>query len=291
MKSLRDLRDTLIEHNVRDAKLMDFTFTLPGEITDWLMQQNHGLTHESEVKAWAMWRKFFHGSFEPLLLNGEPGELGSRVNLHPWSSREPNLPHWHFHGLALNQSYNGERFTRIEHFLMGDNLEKLKGLWKSALLDFASQYGIEVPSLDGDALPVVFYQYIDWNDMARLMHKWKYVSRSPIEDFAVYSNANPGCDNPPDWLEEYTNRARAFGWFRKIKAIVGKERFEAMRQDKKRQTEKTCPLCGERMESIGVLTNTEMLVKAQSGLLTSLEWVDGKLSEKLLSPGDVSFLT
>ncbi|GAI60130.1 unnamed protein product, partial [marine sediment metagenome] len=40
MKSLRDLRDTLIEHNVRDAKLMDFTFTLPGEITDWLMQQN-----------------------------------------------------------------------------------------------------------------------------------------------------------------------------------------------------------------------------------------------------------
>jgi len=64
-----------------------------------------------------------------------------------------------------------------------------------------------------------------------------------------------------------------------------------MRQDKKRQTEKTCPLCGERMESIGVLTNTEMLVKAQSGLLTSLEWVDGKLSEKLLSPGDVSFLT
>ncbi|GAI79133.1 unnamed protein product, partial [marine sediment metagenome] len=120
---------------------------------------------------------------------------------------------------------------------------------------------------------------------------WKYVCRAPIEDFAIYSNKNPGCDNPCDWLEEYNNRARAYGWFREIKAIVGKERFEVMKKERKAKNEKTCPICGEKMECIGTFTNAEMVAKAERGLLVSMEWIDGELCEVPLSPGDVSFLT
>lgn len=303
MKSLRGLGDVLSVNDIRGVKVLDLAFTFPGEITDWLVKQNHGFTRDSVDEVWKLWRKLwskaaFKGrgknrvkilpSLEELLLGGETGKLGCHVNLHIWSTKEPGRAHWHFHVLTMNQSYTDGRFTRIGHYLEGERLEDLKRLWKARLLQFADEHGIKVPSLKGKALPVVYFQYIDGSARAKIVHKWQYVNRSSIEDFALYSNDNPGCDNPPDWLVEYDNRARAFGWFREITGILGKEVREALNEDR---LVKTCPVCGDRMEALGTLTNADIAARAENGTLYSLEWVDGKLCSVLVTEKDISFLS
>ncbi|GAH72368.1 unnamed protein product, partial [marine sediment metagenome] len=251
-------------------KVLDLALTFPGEITDWLVKQNHGFTRDSEAEVWKLFRELwskaiFKGrgknrvkiqpSLEELLLDGRPGKLGCHVNLHIWSTKEPQRPHWHFHVLAVNQSYTDGKFIEIGHYLETERLEEFKRLWKARLIQFADKHGIGVPSLKGKALPVVYFQYIEGSNRAKIVHKWQYVNRSAVEDFALYSNDNPGCANPPDWLVEYDNRARAFGWFREIRGILGKEAYEALNEDKQ---VKTCPVCGDRMQPLGILTNAEV---------------------------------
>jgi len=303
MKSLRGLGDVLAENDVRDVKVLDLGLTFPGEITEWFMGRNHGFTRESEAEAWKLWREMwrkavYNGrgknrteilpSLEGFLLNGKAGKLGCHANLHLWSTEKPWQAHWHFHVLAVNQSYAEGKFAEVGHYLEGERLEDLKRLWKVRLLGFASKHGIKVPSLKGKALPVVYFQYIDGSDRAKVVHKWQYVNRSPLEDFALYSNDKPGCPDPPDWLVDYDNRARAYGWFRELKAILGKEVYEALNED---EQVKTCPMCGGRMQPTGILANAELIPIADKGALYSLEWVRGNLRSVPLTRGDLAFLT
>ena len=302
MKSLRVLGDVLAINEIRGVKVLDFTFTFPGELTKWLAGQNHGFTRDSEDLAWKLWREFwgkpvFKGrgknrvkvlpSLEEFLSGGIDGKLGSHVNLHIWSTKDPGRAHWHFHVLLVNQSYADGKFQEIDHYLEGEKLEGLKRLWKARLLVFAREHNVRVPSLKGKALPVVYFQFIDWFNRSKVIHKWAYVNRAPIEDFAIFSNGNLSCADPPDWLVEYSNRARAFGWFRKFGEIIGKEVCKAMAENNK---EKTCPACGGKLKKVGTFTNADMAAMAERGTLYSTEWVEGKLRSVPLSKGDIDFL-
>lgn len=287
MKSLRALKVVAESRKLDGVKVLDFTFTFPGELTDWLAGQHHGFTLDSEAMVWKLWRGFWRKDLEPFLLDGIDGKLGCHVNLHIWSTKKPGSPHWHIHVLALNQSYNNEGFTEIGHYLEGERLEELKRLWKARLLKFAKKHDIDVPGLKGKALPVVYFQYLDWMDLPRVIHKWQYVNRSPIEDYCLYANGNPGCADPPDWLVDYDNRARCYGWFREFSQIIG----EVVYEDVKKDRSKACPLCGNKLAKIGTIGQADIEVMVEEGTpLFSLEWHKGKLCSVPLAKEDIVFL-
>lgn len=308
MKSLKALKVVAETRKLESIKVLDSVFTFPSEITSWLNTRNHGFTRDSEAMAWKLWREFWSKpicegrgknrkiistSLEEFLLEGKKGKLGCHVNLHIWSTKVPAVPHWHFHVLALNQSYNNGNFTEIGHYLEGERLKELKRLWKARLLNFAGKNGIDVASLkdkkgeNGEALPVVHCRFVDWLDMPRIVHKFQYVNRSPIEDYALYSNKNPDCADPPAWLAGYTNRARCYGWFREYGQIIGKLEYEELKEEKA----KTCPLCSGKLAKVGTIHQSDIEAMLHNGTpMLSLEWHLGKLRNVPLSKTDIDFL-
>jgi hypothetical protein len=286
MKSLRALKAITAGKNMQNVKVLDFVFTFPGELTKWLASQNHGFTRDSENMVWGLWRAFWK-DLELFLLEGSQGKLGCHVNLHVWSTKDPSKPHWHFHVLLLNQSYDGSGFAEIGHFLEGKRLEDLKKLWKVRLLKFTKKHGVKVASLNGNRLPVLYFQYIDFLEMPKVVNKFQYVNRNPTEDFAIYSNSNPGCEDPPAWLVDYSNRSRCYGWFREFSKLIGKEAYKEMREDKS----KLCPLCSGKLIKVGTITRKDFDAMVAAGTPQySLEWAHGKLCQVPLTEEDINFI-
>ena len=187
----------------------------------------------------------------------------------------------------LTQAYGGGGFTKVGHYLQGQRLELLKQLWRAYLLKFAAKHGVAVSSLQGEALPVVYFQYLDWFDQARVIHKFQYVNRRPLEDYAIYSNDNLGCADPADWLVDYRNRVRVYGWFRQLSKILGKETCADIKQDQSR----LCPLCGDPLCLVGSLVGDEVRrVYNRGSPLYSLEWRRGHLHNVPLSASDIDFI-
>jgi len=281
LKSLRSLRTVVAGRKLENVSVLDFVFTFPAEMTAWFAGAGDD-TRAGEKLAWALWRRFW---------NRERGSgaarLGCHANLHIWSTKDPSKPHWHFHVLMVNQAFDGSKFINVKAYKKADDISALKRRWKDTLLEFAGKHDVKVSSLKGKALPVVYYQYIPWGNQAKIVHKFQYVSRSPIEDFAIYSNANTKCDDPPDWLIYYTNRARCYGWFREFGKIIGRGDYRALQSS----TDKVCPICGDDLMPAGLLAAADIRTMADRGCrLFATEWVAGGLQHVPLSDFKLKFI-
>ena len=296
-KSIRKLKEVVKAYGLDRAKILDFVFTFPVELSEALVSRADGVK-----LAWKMWQGFWRESLERFLGGHRPySEAGCHVNLHIWSTANPLRSHFHFHCLALdwvrvfhsaeNQVY-GVDLARVAHFLerneREDRLRELKELWTKHLLRLAKKLGVKVPlSLEEEKLADVHFEYIPWSNMPKIVHKFQYVNRHPLEDFAIYSNEHPDCDDPPFWLGDCANRARCYGWFRRfrelLEAKIDKEGCEAMVKDKG----KLCPCCGEPMVEVGTF---ELRGKDPPGRLIAFEWVKGKPKLIELSTDDIEFL-
>lgn len=115
---------------------------------------------------------------------------------------------------------------------------------------------------------------------AKFVNKLAYNGRNPIEDYAVFSNKNPDCDMPPDFIEGYPNKARLFGWWRDLDKELGPVSPEIT---------KLSPYDGEPMDYLGKYDITE-LVDDISGPLIAVDIIRGRPVERYLTDDDVGWL-
>jgi hypothetical protein len=264
---------------VNKFKLSEFnmaflTITMPKEISVALSEKKTGVKI-----AWLMYEKFWKKYND---IFGE--NLASSVNLHTWKTELPFEPHYHFHMLIPNYRirevdlsvFGGENnedsgdtgyeFVRQEwHRQRGgkyvpvseQQLEQVRKMWTEILKKYSRLNHVEV---DWEKKVDIHYAYGQLNDGAgkiQVMHWFNYQGRYPLEDYAKYSNKNPGCPNPPEWLKKYTNRARSYGWW----LFMGKIAFV------KKEVRKVNPLSGEIMEYVGRLNLYDLLARGRLGFL------------------------
>lgn len=243
------------ENVIRGWGLDDFAFTtlevtFPKEVSEWLVDQKNGRN-----MAWRLWSQFWNQDF--LTLDDFSSGQASHLNLHLWRTECPVQPHCHFHAMIPNYRVVVHPEDEPQEFFMlkdtltpmklekrpwtvqrggrqvpfsDDLLKKLKWCWWDRVRRFARRKKIlwsEYRELEGGELEPninVFVNYISGiarnAGRARFMHRLNYVKRSPLEDYAVYSNRNLDCPDLPEWLEGYSNRPRVFGWWRELAALL-----------------------------------------------------------------------
>lgn len=237
-----------------DLRLGDITLTAPKEMSLELSRMgDKGIDF-----MWACYRRFWKEL--PGVL-GIPGELGARANLHIWSSRNPLNPHYHIHLLLLNYAVNGGRLTSkyfgqgiikeySEHLevdgktkiiqkrgyvpFSDSELLKVKALWLDVLQRAARRHGLKCQLPNDPSKIGVNVQFASIKDAGRCLHWLEYEGRHWDGDFIKYYQAEyyhpEDCPNPPEWLENYKNNARKFGFWRALKdysgEIGGKEKAE-----------------------------------------------------------------
>lgn len=269
------------------------TLTMPKELSVWLSYQENG-----KDIAWRMFSKFWDW------YDGHFGSgLGAAVNLHTWRSEIPFEPHFHFHALIPNykkrlvdiEDDNGEKayeFERLEwHRQRGgrlvpvskEDLIEMKLAWwliiaKVCQTHNVGWYGLE--SSEYSQKLDIHFAYACWWDIGKvkLMHWFNYQGRCPLEDYAKYSNKHLDCPNPPEWLVNYDNHSRAFGWWKGMNKLV-----EIEKEDKI----KINPVTGGRMEYYGMRSIYELMEEGNIGFL---EVIRGKPIFHRLSYKEMTWL-
>ena len=264
---------------LNDFRVASVVLTFPEEISRWLSRQENG-----REMAWRLFGKFwawYDRKFGP--------GLAANVNLHTWKTEKPVDPHFHFHLLAANyrevevpsvEDEDGNSARGFEkqpwHRQRGKTLVpwsdearvEVKSFWWETLDRFASRHGVTMPLTWCPENIDIYVDFISLDDelgKAKLMHKFNYQGRHPMEDYARYSNKDPDCADPPGWLQGYDNRARPFGWWRRIGALA---------KDKS-DREKLHPVSGEKLEYVGPWP-LEYVLKLGAGRLGFLDMVRGK---------------
>ena len=158
--------------------------------------------------------------------------------------------------------------------LSDDQLERLKCTWKARLERFCRRHGLKV--IEGKVN--IYIEYIDvW---AKLLHRFNYNGRHWSENYAEYSNEDPDCPDPPDWLEGYENKARVKGWWSNLKNIV---------IDKKEDRAKLSPYTGKPMRYLWRLSYNS-LIEHSGGDLGCVEFIRGQPIESSLSQDQLDWL-
>lgn len=109
--------------------LMNFTMTLPKEITDLLNVRKDGVTILKKFTD-----KFLIQLPSCLSIRNKRNsqlQIGAFYNMHLWSSSNPLEPHYHSHVSLVNYAYDRKRnlFYRITPLLTKINMKKIKALW------------------------------------------------------------------------------------------------------------------------------------------------------------------
>lgn len=120
---------------------------------------------------------------------------------------------------------------------------------------------------------------------AKFVNKLSYNGRHPVEDFAVYSNKNPDCSMPLEFIQHYDNKARLKGWWRDIKKIVT--------LSKSKEKEKLSPYNAESMKYLGRYYTSELLFGEDiygAKKLVGVDIIRGSPVERLLSAEEMDWL-
>jgi hypothetical protein len=278
-----ELRGVILNNELKDFRMAEVVTTMPAEVSKALSERANG-----KDIAWRTFKRFY--AQLPYLLGVDAGEFACGSNLHVWASDEPLKPHYHVHSLIPNylvcygepnvftkwfgggiikryQEKEGKWRTGCVSF-SSEQLLKIKKGWTKAVRDMCHRYGIRVPYFaDKTALCDVYTSFSKWEDTsfgrARLIHKVNYQKRSWVEDYATYSNVHTDCPDPPSWLEGYSNRTRAFGWWMRLSELAGET------VDSKA---KISPLTGEPM----VAVDRQYLLDVLEGPLAALDVVKGR---------------
>lgn len=170
---------------------------------------------------------------------------------------------------------------------------RIEGAWdcQHKLLKFQRRYGVKglvrLISFLGrfnKGLVDVYVSFVKLNNsigMAKFIHKLGYNGRHWEEDYAFYSNKNPDCDNPPEWLLHYENKARVFGWWRDIKLMV------KLSPDKEKS--KLSPYNAGKLNYLGRYSTSELL-ENNNMTLVGMEMIKGSPFEWVLKKDDLEWL-
>lgn len=259
--------------HLNEFSLAFMTLTMPKELSVWLSYQKNG-----KDMAWRMFAKFwdwYDGNFG--------SGLAASVNLHTWKSEMPLEPHYHFHCLIPNykwvltekkddnddsacefikQEWHKQKSGRLVP-VSEDDLRQIKLVWwkivaKICIRNNVSWWGLG-NSENAQKLDIHF-AFANWWDIGRikLMHWFNYQGRFPLEDYAKYSNKHTDCPNPPDWLTNYENRTRIFGWWKQMKKMVIIEKDEKI---------KINPITGNQMLYYGLKPIYNLMEDGNIGFL------------------------
>lgn len=271
-RTYKRIKNLVNSRNIDDFQVCDLTLTMPKFMSEYLAQQGK----QGRELAWRLFNGFWTEDLPEVIKQPEL-ELACHVNLHVWRTQQPLEPHFHFHTLIPNYAhvkddsedeettslivipvpnetalilkkwnwYRQRGGKRIEVPFNNGQLELLKKLWADRLKRFCKRHSLEwsqVYDKDTDSyrdqkIDVYVYAINDW---VRFLHKLNYVSRSWLEDFANYSNANPECAAPPGWLVDYGNKSRVKGWWSNIKEFTVEDTDKG----------KISPYTGEKMTCI-----------------------------------------
>ena len=188
------------------------------------------------------------------VIMGIEGELAGMVNLHIWKTENPLQPHFHFHviilnyyrigdgvdeklvklfGFGINKSYTNEaNKTRTGPVALSDSqLEAVKKDWTKIVRNSCKRNKIKCNYLDGnvetDKMLNLYVDYVKLDQISKFIHKLNYQRRHWSEDYVRFTEKNPDCSNPPDWLESYSNTVRVFGFWKQLKVFGGDKDLEA----------------------------------------------------------------
>lgn len=314
-RRVRMVMDLIEQYALKGFKIEFLTLTMPEQLSKWLSEQVHGREYAWRIygKMWSWYNKRFG-----------PG-LAAVVNLHTWKTQKPLEPHYHFHCLIPNyrlvesdivdndenETYEFEKMKWHKQRggrdvpLSDNELTEVKEKWFTVLDQFVKKHGIEWPRMKSAALGSKSIDlYIAYSDIeseygrTRLIHWFNYQGRSPLEDYAKYSNENIDCPGPPEWLSGYTNNARRFGWWRNMGTIVKK---------KKKPHSKIHPVSGKEMDYQGSYTIYQILNSGPVGFLdivrgvpvfhrlsiaevNALISIQRKKPDVPLKPGDLAYM-
>lgn len=249
-RTYKRLRQFAENRKFEDLMIVSIQPTMPKVNSEYLAS----LGKRGRSLAW----RLFEGWWEedlPQVVN-QNISLACHVNLHLWSTKKPVEPHYHFHALVPNYGLvlsdvldddgaEASEFRRWEwHRQRGGRLVpfseaqlvQLKELWAERLQRFNRRHGL---AWDDTWKVDIYVDFVDtW---PRLLHKLNYNGRHWSENYAEYSNENPDCPNPPEWLLHYENKARVKGWWSNLKNITVEDT----------EKEKVSPYTGENMSYLG----------------------------------------
>ena len=199
----------------------------------------------------------------------------------PWSDRELPL----VKAIWLNVQINYARKYCIQgawdcqlKLLRFQRRRGLKGLVR--LVSFLGHFN--------KGLVDVYVSFVKLNHnlgRARFVNKLSYNGRHSVEDYAVYSNKNPDCSMPPEFIQHYDNKARLHGWWRDIKKIV----ILSVSKEK----EKLSPYNAEPMKYLGRYYTSELLFDGDlygEMKLVGVDIIRGSPVERLLTEEDLDWL-
>lgn len=293
-RKIKMLKALIEKYNLTGFRFAFLTLTMPKELSYWLSYQKHG-----KDIAWRMYHKFWAWYDEYY-----GGGMAAHVNLHTWRSEVPLEPHFHFHCLIPNYQKkmsdikdeageNGYEFKIQEwHRQRGGryvpvsekDIKAIKLAWWRIIAKVCNKHKVEWYGLESSEYSQkidIHYAYANWREIVgkcKLMHWFNYQGRYPLEDYAKYSNKHLDCPNPPEWLENYTNHNRAFGWWKQLKVIA---------PVKKNENIKIHPVTGRDMEYWGHWSVYELIDQGHIGFL---EVIRGKPVFHRLSGKELAWL-
>ena len=289
-----------------DGRMVEIIQTVPADVSQALSKMPNG-----KELMWKAYKKFWDKLPDIL---GIDGVLGTETNLHIWKTEEPVTPHFHFHSLTFNYyvKYLPEKMNKAQqiarageyepeyHKWFGEGILKqrvsaddavqngyfpfsslemdtLKQVWTDIIRKMCLKNHIDCEYFnDCDVSLDVNVSFFSLDDTTRLASRLNYQRRHWIEDYALYTLKQPGCENPPAWLEGYNNRARCFGWWLWLSLLGG---IESEDIEPKRDYE-----TGEELISAGECTSF-------AGLdLWSLETIKGRAVIQRLTDSDKTWL-
>lgn len=197
--------------------------------------------------------------------------LGVNVNVHLWSSDNPNEPHYHSHNILIGEylldgirnkipaSYFIEKDLKTKLWKEGSLSRIIKNKWTEIVnREFETHY----KQVD------VYFEFIELKDKngkinqkgyRKLLHKLKYNKRRPISDLALYYQFNKFGGyfkqlalNWSKYLIEYENRSLTLGFWNRISKLPGAKPIASKKSDVR------CPLCYRPLIYVGFHSGREL---------------------------------
>ena len=283
-RTVEQLKGVIDTNKLADVRLAEVTVTIPAAVSAELAARGDA----GRRIFWAFFAKWLKVDF--VAICGIAGELAILANQHTWLTKKPVKPHNHAHvailnyqvingklekwfGLGLGKLYRDDsgKVRRGPVAVSYTQLEALKIAAADRLRAACRRNGISLASIP-DKLDINFNPAAVWDKpdgRARIIHWLNYMRRSPLEDYAKYSNENPSCPGPPEFITGYRNISRPFGWWKRLKDYGG-----VVAKAQAGDIQKISPVTGEAMVYIGPATLAG-LMSAPAGPLYAFDMVKG----------------
>ena len=130
---------------------------------------------------------------------------------------------WFGEGILKTRTSEADGVQRGYFPFSSDELKLIKQFWTDIVRKMCKRYKLPCAYLDEDAGNTldVGVSFFSMDDRTKLANRLNYQRRSWIEDYALYTLKEPACENPPAWLEGYSNKARVFGWWQALTLLGG----------------------------------------------------------------------